>query len=91
MMTGADLDFANVSPLEERSSPGSTATKHVHVVNCLERSDGLFVFTNHDHATQFLAAVLARGGDAVLTEEPVIDDPMTTRAVIEAETGQSPG
>jgi hypothetical protein len=60
---------------------------NVYIVNCPERTDGLFVFADPDHAAQFLAAVLARGGDAVLTEEPVIRHQMATRAFIEAERG----
>jgi hypothetical protein len=46
--------------------------------------------SNPDHAAQFLAAVLARGGDAVLTEVPVIDDPMAMQALVEAERRQKP-
>jgi hypothetical protein len=66
---------------------GGRICEHVYVVNCVERIDRLYVFANRDRAEQFLAAVISKGGEAVLTEEPVVDDQITMQSLIETETG----
>ena len=56
-----------------RVEVGDGATRPVHLVSVTGREDGIYVFDDLVDAEAFLRMVRHRGGEAVLSEEPVHD------------------